>query len=164
MAARPEWLRWLLCCSLTYDEYARSAATEAEKMSEGHRADGVHDKSLCLAAALPSGRSLIFEMRSKSRTRDDDARSHRRRISRFRRRRANAEIAVAPDGNLFFGGPKNKTNAACEEAIRVVGAWAADLAEACETKPVESTLCTAPPVVASVPQGPVSDPFHTIRF
>jgi MATE family multidrug resistance protein len=32
-------------------------------MSEGHRADGVHDKSLCLAAALPSGRSLIFEMR-----------------------------------------------------------------------------------------------------
>jgi hypothetical protein len=65
MAAQPEWLRWLLCCSLTYDEYARSAATEAAKMSEGHRADGVHDKSLCLAAALPSGRSLIFEMRSE---------------------------------------------------------------------------------------------------
>jgi hypothetical protein len=44
---------------------------------------------------------------------------------------ARATIAVAPDGNLFFGGPKNKTNAACEEAIRVVGAWAADLAGAC---------------------------------
>ena len=55
MAARPEWLRWLLRCSLTYDEYARFAATEAAKMSEGHRADGVHDKSLCLAAALPPG-------------------------------------------------------------------------------------------------------------
>ena len=35
-------------------------------MSEGHRADGVHDKSLCLAAALPSCRSLIFQMRSSS--------------------------------------------------------------------------------------------------
>ena len=64
MPARPEWLRWQLRCSLTYDEYARSAATEAAKMSDGHRADGVHDKSLCLAAALPSGRSAVFEMRS----------------------------------------------------------------------------------------------------
>jgi hypothetical protein len=60
MAARPEWLRRRLRCSLMYDEYTRSAATEAAKMSVGHRADGVDDKSLCLAAALPSGRSLHF--------------------------------------------------------------------------------------------------------